>query len=123
MDYTIKFGKSPNDELEITEEDLERLLFLANDFDYWGNIVSCKDHSRNISCKEDRKIFVEALEHGDMLDVVDVHKGAKHKLNLIRLFDGIKLNACDGDTNPELWDWNSGDRIIQYAVFGKIVYR
>lgn len=72
-------------------------------------------------CYED--VLVAILDDGGALDFYDEHEDEHHKVNRTTLLDAIgQYVAWSGKIDPEDWDGDSADAIMQYAALGEIVY-
>lgn len=131
MIHEVSFTKTIN----ISTDDIVNALSLASEIDYWGEICFdddvynaarvriAEDDSRkkDVICFEE--VLAEILEHGDKLKIWDREEDKDYELNLEQLLSGIAMNAAEsGESDPDDWDGNSGDCIIQYAIFEELVY-
>ena len=72
-------------------------------------------------CYED--VLVCILETGGALDFYDDEEDEHHEIKLSTLLDGIgQYVAWSGKIDPDDWDGESTDTIMQYAALGEIVY-
>lgn len=132
MEYKFKIEK----ELTIKTGDVVDYVLAceAGGFDYWGELCDDeKDYeaARNRlqerekgefkPCYED--VLAEILESGGKLTVYDREEDKDHELTMEKLLDGWKkyieaYNAYDFDE----YDGVSADCIMQYAIFGDVIY-
>lgn len=132
MEHTFKIEK----ELKVTTKDIVYyvLCFEACGFDYWGELCSDeKDYEAARQrlterekadmkpCYED--VLAEILESGGKLTVYDREDDKDYELTMEKLLNGWKkyvedYNAYDFDK----YDGISADCIMQYAIFGEVIY-
>lgn len=132
MGYTFKIEK----ELKITTEDIVDYVLSceAGGFDYWGELCSDeKDYEaarQRVTerektdikpCYED--VLAEILEGGGKLTVYDREEDKDYDLTMEKLLNGWKkyieeYTAYDFDE----YDAISADCIMQYAIFGDVIY-
>lgn len=122
--------------LTITTEDIVDyvLSMEGGGFDYWAEICSDdKDyeaarqrlHDRMPSpfkpCYED--VLAEILEYGGKLIVYDREEDEEHELALTDILKGWKMYAEEYKAYDfDEYDAISADCIIQYAIFGEVIY-
>ena len=132
MEHTFKIEK----ELKITTKNIVYyvLCFEAGGFDYWGELCSDeKDYEaarQRLTEREnadmrpcDEDVLAEILESGGKLTVYDREDDKDHELTMEKLLNGWKkyvedYNAYDFDK----YDGISADCIMQYAIFGEVIY-
>jgi len=87
-----------------------------------------KEHDFNV-CLED--VFVQMLVNGDNFEIVDV-EGEAHALTLENLIEGSDLffKSCEGDEDgfkdfndiAKYGDAMDSEAILQFAIFGEVIY-
>lgn len=106
----------------------------AGGFDYWGELCSDeKDYEAARQrlaerekadmkpCYED--VLAEILESGGKLTVYDREDDKDHELTLEKLLNGWKKYAEDHNADDfDEYDGISADCIMQYAIFGDVIY-
>lgn len=132
MEHTFKIEK----ELKITTENIVDCVLSceAGGFDYWGELCSDeKDYEAARQrlaerekadmkpCYED--VLAEILESGGKLTVYDREDDKDHELTLEKLLNGWKKYAEDHNADDfDEYDGISADCIMQYAIFGDVIY-
>lgn len=120
----------------IDHNDLVNLFSMeADGYDYWAELsledgVYEKYRERLIKngmpeenvCRED--VYADAIFNDEKLVVTDLEEDKEYKLKLEDILKGFRLNALN---RPWEFDIDEGDaimadEIMQYAVFGEIVY-
>lgn len=120
----------------IDHNDLVNLFSMeCGGFDYWASLsleddVYEKYKKRLVEngmpeenvCYED--VLADALFNDENLVVTDEEEDKEYKLKLEDILKGFRLNALNRpwDYNLDEGDAITGDSILQYAVFGEIVY-
>lgn len=82
-----------------------------------------KDKGNNDICYEE--VLVEILEGGESIYFIDAEDSDEvYELTLKKLLNGIKLNAENrpDDSSIEDGDGETMDCIIQYALFGDVIF-
>ena len=106
----------------------------AGGFDYWGELCSDeKDYEAARQrlaerekadmkpCYED--VLAEILESGGKLTVYDREDDKDHELTLEKLLNGWKKYVEDHNADDfDEYDGISADCIMQYAIFGDVIY-
>jgi hypothetical protein len=132
MKHEVSYTKT----FSVSTEDIINALCCAEDIGYWGEICfddsiyeAAKQRLAEAATKKDtqaicyEEVLAEVLEHGDKLKIWDREEDEYHELNLEQLLSGIAMNASErGEHDPDDWDGDSGDCIIQYAIFKEVVY-
>lgn len=120
----------------ITTEHITNVLSMeSGGFDYWGEIcieqedyeaarvrLLNKGQNSDMLCYED--VLAEILESGRALKVWDREEDKYYPLDLAVLLKGFKLfveDACSPDDLEDL-DGSCADIIMQFALFGEIIY-
>ena len=132
MEHTFKIVK----ELKITTQDIVDCVLCceAGGFDYWGELCSDekdyeaarkrleeKENSDMKPCYED--VLAEIMEAGGKLTVYDREEDKDHELTMEKLLNGWKKYVEDRDADEFIeYDGDSADCIMQYAIFGDIIY-
>lgn len=132
MEHTFKIEK----ELKITTENIVDCVLSceAGGFDYWGELCSDeKDYEAARQrlaerekadmkpCHED--VLAEILESGGKLTVYDREDDKDHELTLEKLLNGWKKYAEDHNADDfDEYDGISADCIMQYVIFGDVIY-
>ena len=124
----------------ITRDDVELLLTMeGGGFDYWAQITYGEDDYRttkermkknNVKPEYDGRYCYEQVLAYMICDteypvyVYDFEDDTKHLLTMHRIENGFLLNAQNRPEDASLDDGDAetGDCILQYAVFGDIVY-
>ncbi|MEG1758373.1 MAG: hypothetical protein RR235_07965 [Oscillospiraceae bacterium] len=128
-----------NSELNITTDDIVNFLSCeAAGFDYWAEL--CPDPedytaararvasratermSQEYVCYEE--VLAEILEFGGSLRVYDIEEDKDHPMTMALLLNGFRLNAKNRpeDASIEDGDAETADCILQYAIFGDVIY-
>ena len=116
MEHTFKIEK----ELKITTENIVDCVLSceAGGFDYWGEL--CSDEK---DYEAARQRLAEILESGGKLTVYDREDDKDHELTLEKLLNGWKKYAEDHNADDfDEYDGISADCIMQYAIFGDVIY-
>lgn len=132
MEHTFKIEK----ELKITTENIVDCVLCceAGGFDYWGELCSDerdyeaarkrlmeREKADMKPCYED--VLAEILESGGKLTVYDREDDKDHELTLEKLLNGWKKYAEDHNADDfDEYDGISADCIMQYAIFGDVIY-
>lgn len=114
--------------LELTKEDV--VVILSGFYAYSGYWVELLDwHAdRYIEAKESledpafEEVLAELLERGDWLKITDEDDvRVLYKTDIIK---GIQLSLDNNSISLDSDDWDAADHdmIIQYALFGEVVY-
>lgn len=123
-------------QMSINTDDIVNLLsFEGGGFDYWA-IISTEDDtyeaaSRRLTkrlknkhemiCYED--ILANILENGGELTITDRADDKEFTLDMDMLLKGYKLYFENGgDLDSDNMDANDADAILQYALFGELIY-
>lgn len=119
----------------ITTQDIENVLSCeSGGFDYWAVLDMQDDiynkHSKQLSKeKKDANVCYEEvlahiLESGESIKVFDFEENKNYELTLEKLLNGFRLNAIyrPHDSCIEGGDAITADCILQYAIFGGIIY-
>ena len=116
MEHTFKIEK----ELKITTENIVDCVLSceAGGFDYWGELCSDeKDYEAARQRLAEREKADMKPCYEDVLDDKD------HELTLEKLLNGWKKYAEDHNTDDfDEYDGISADCIMQYAIFGDVIY-
>lgn len=120
-------GYGENEE-EITEENIDDIMVTALEggINYWAGI----DISGEEWKSRGKNVFISSwatkiLLEGGEICIYDIEEENQDEiLTLKKLLEGIKLNKkCRPlDSNLEEMDATTADCIIQYALFGNVVY-
>lgn len=126
-----------NEKIVITTGDIIEVFSAeAGGFDYWG--VTVLPYDENISARERirgrrgaehpvtyEEVAAEILESGGTVIIRDTEgEEGPWGLTLDKLLNGFKLNAVNHPEDADIseGDAETADRIMQYALFGDIVY-
>ena len=128
------------EKVSITRDDVELLLTMEQGgFDYWAQIIYGEDDYRttkermkknNVKPEYDGRYCYEQVLAYMICDteypvyVYDFEDDAKHLLTKDYIEHGFLLNARNRPEDASLDDGDAetGDCILQYAVFGDIIY-
>ena len=133
MEHTIKIEK----ELKITTQDITDYVLCceAGGFDYWGELCSADEDYEAARkrleekskpdfkpCYED--VLAEILEGGGKLTVYDREEDKEYELTTEKILEGWKKYAENYDSADDFdeYDGESADCILQYAIFGDVIY-
>ena len=121
---------------DLTPDDVVNILSCEHGgFDYWADLLpgrkqymdakeelaSEADADPDRICWED--VLAQIILHHDGLVVVDIEEDRKHLLTRDKLLRGIAQYINNGgDADPDDWDAISADCIMQYAIFGEVIY-
>lgn len=127
--------------IQFDRDDVCNLLTMeSGGFDYWGyadykdsDYCKAKEemHSKHIpSCFADEKYCYEEILAYMIMDtkypvyIFDHGEGKRHQLTKYKLEQGFRLNAEKRPQDAILEDGDAvtGDCILQYAIFGDIIY-
>jgi hypothetical protein len=132
----IQFGNAIVGEVEITkkiqltENDIETIIVngLEGGINYWAGLDSHKNSMWLETKPKDEPISTWAtkklIENGKII-LHDIEAPEETEvLTLEKLINGYRLNCIERpeDCNIEIGDASTYDCIIQYALFGEIVY-
>ncbi|MEG0898397.1 MAG: hypothetical protein RSF40_01625 [Oscillospiraceae bacterium] len=120
----------------VTTDDIVNILSCeAGGFDYWAQLDAQESiydkHKAQLTkeipigttiCYEN--ILAHILEHGGAIDVCDYEEDEHYDLTLEKLLNGIKLNAINRPDDADIGngDAATADCILQYAIFGDVIY-
>lgn len=114
-------------EKRITTDDIVNILCCeSGGFDYWCNLkFKDEDYKANRledDCYED--VLAKILENGKSLIVNDFEEEETYELTLEKLLNGIELNYKNRpfDCDIEDGDATTADCILQYSIFGDVIY-
>lgn len=127
------------EKISITREDVCTLLTMeAGGFDYWGYVdyhegdyVKAKDEmiEKKVKCSFDTPCYEDVLAYMICdtqypVYIVDNEEGDRYQLTKSKLEDGFLYNIQrrPKDGNLDEGDTTTGDCILQYAIFGDIIY-
>lgn len=93
-----------------------------DDNDYKEAKVRLNENGNNNVCYEE--VLVEILEDGKSIYWIDCEEDERYELTLEKLLNGIKKNAEERphDCDLESGDAETMDCIIQYALFGEVIF-
>lgn len=132
MKHTVEVTRK----IEVTTDDIVCILSCeAAGWDYWGCIVDCDNNDKVYKAAAKRlhekggqvsyeDVYADALEHGEKIIIGDVESEDEWELTLEKLLNGIKQNAAERpeDCSIEDGDAITADCILQYALFGEVVF-
>ena len=119
---------------EFSKEDINDLISTALEggINYWcSRAVGKRDTDRNYLgvAPEDRdnvQYISDVVSNGGTLVLFDAESSDKWELTLEKMMKGIEMHCTDNKVAPsELmdgYDANDADNIIQYALFGELVF-
>lgn len=116
--------------LDVTESDIENIVVSSFEggSNYWMGLDNTgeKWNSRP-KCEPLSMWAVKILLEGgsvELYDIEDEDEDKRFTLTLEGLVKGIELNAIERPfaANKEQWDAGDADCILQYALFGKVVF-
>lgn len=132
MEHKIAIEK----EIIVTTQDIVDCVLCceAGGFDYWGELCSdekdyeaareclqAKSTSEIKPCYED--VLAEILEAGGKLIVFDYEEDKYHDLTMEKILSGWKKYMEQQNTfDFDEYDAVSADCILQYAIFGDVIY-
>ena len=68
--------------------------------------------------------FIDKLLKFEKVSIYNSENGKEYMLDLDELYEGIELFIKkSGRINPKEYDLIDGDYILQYSLFGKLLYR
>lgn len=120
---------------DLTPDDVVNILSCERGgFDYWAQTNPWRKQYGDarkelldggadgpILCYED--VLAQIVLHHDGLVVVDIEEDRQHLLTRDKLCRGIEQYINNGgDADPDEWDAISADCIMQYAIFGEVMY-
>ncbi|MCY7947957.1 hypothetical protein P8891_05660 [Bacillus atrophaeus] len=115
-------------EIEITQDDVENIIVnsLEVGSSYWlGLNNSTPEWDEKPKGVPLSMWAAKLLLDGNFIQLYDIEDNDEtFKLNLEKLIAGISIYAKEhhGGVDKERWDGESADCIVQYALFGKLVY-
>lgn len=124
------FGTIP---LQITEQAVEDMLVTALDSIYGGSNYFIHSYPTTVGEPKGKDIFESFAKHGQSLEIVLIDEsqdGSGHLrayLTTTNFLHGLQLAAKNGMalavvTNEDPADSIEADCILQYALFGELVY-
>lgn len=132
MEHKINVSQT----IKVTTDDIVCLLSCeSGGFDYWCEI--CYDESSYNKARESLKsahkeneticyedVLAHILETGGEIIAYDCEEDEEHRLQIDDILDGFRANAehYPNDASMEDGDADTADRILQYAVFGDVIY-
>lgn len=120
---------------ELTRDDIADILSCEHGgFDYWAELLpggtqyrdakeeleSEADADPDRICWED--VLAQIILHHDGLIVYDREEDKRHLLTRNKLAFGIECRIAEGRADPDDWDAADADCIMQYAIFGEVIY-
>jgi len=114
--------------LEFTASDIDNLIVTAFEggTDYWAGIIYKKEQfSLKPKGVPTAQWITKLLLEGQDVELCDIEdRSERWVLSLQKLMDGIALNAKERPEHidKDNWDAEDADCIMQYALFGEIVY-
>lgn len=115
-------------EVPFTEQDIENVIVTAFEggTDYWMGLIRKKDQFDAKPKDEPISTWItKLLLEGQEVEVCDIEdRSERWVLTLQKILAGIAKNAKERPDNAykENWDADDADCIIQYALFGEMVY-
>jgi len=114
-------------EVEINPEDINDLMVTALEggINYWCNEATIKDIPKGM---EENIIYAsDAIGYGGTLILFDYESDEKHELNQEKFLRGVKMamEHFDYGSFEDLFDNHdaeTADCIVQFALFGEIVF-
>ncbi len=133
MEFTDKVVGTFIIEKNVTEQDIECIIIngLEGGIGYWAILHNDKpefaDKPKDVATSEwVTKLIIEGKSVILTEEETEVEEGESKELvlNLEGIIKGIKLNSTERpwDSNIQNGDATTYDCIIQYAVFGEVVY-
>lgn len=129
--------KVENNSVTIGREDVSLLLTLSDGFDYWGHLdyddaeyKAARNHMKDAGLYVENGTYFEDILAFMICDtdypvyVVDEEEGEYYRITKDSLENGFLLNLQNRpeDGSLEDGDAETGDCILQYAIFGDIIY-
>lgn len=109
---TYKFTK------KITEEQIDDIMDAAlKGISYWADKVEVDLPPEN--WPEGMEYSSQALTHGRILTIHDAEEDKNHILIMANFLKGLSLMDDFDYYNYDMYD---ADKIIQYAIFGELIY-
>jgi hypothetical protein len=113
---------------EISEDEICNIIVACFEggCNYWLGVDNSTTEFKNKPKDEPLSTWcTKVLLEGGTVNMYDVEdEDTRWKLTLKKLIKGIKLNAQERPNNadPENWDAEDTDCILQYALFSEVVY-
>lgn len=104
----------------ITDEEIVDLMETAlQGVSYWAGEAKVTKDGKDVKAENFDGWTSEALPKGFDVAIWDAEEEKWHTLTLEKLLEGLSKRTS---FDPEQYDSADGDAIIQYALFGKLVY-
>ena len=121
MEHTFKIEK----ELKITTENIVDCVLSCEagglDYEAARQRLAEREKADMKPCYED--VLAEIMESGGKLTVYDREDDKDHELTLEKLLNGWKKYVEDHNADDfDEYDGISADCIMQYAIFGDVIY-
>lgn len=92
---------------------------------YWCDEAVASDEKSKKICEDNNIFLSDIITQGGIIDLFYEDKSQKVTLTLEKILNGIKIaienNSCEIDIFDD-YDADDADCIVQYAVFGELVY-
>ena len=115
--------------LQITEQTVEDMLFTAFDSKYGGCKYFLGSYPTTVGKRKGKDIFESFAKYAQDLEIIldEEAGGETHILTRTKLLNGLQLAVQNGInisvvSNEDRADSVEADCIIQYALFGEIIY-
>ena len=120
-----KFTVQPQIEVILTQQDIDDIMSTALE----GGITGWCNHIEVVG-EQLGRYASEQISKGGSLILYDLESSDKWELTLEKFLNGVKLyfeDGChvhvnDGSIDPGDIDANDADCIIQFALFGEVVF-
>ena len=120
-----KFTVQPQFEVILTQQDIDDIMSTALE----GGIIGWCNQIEVVG-EQLGRCASEQISKGGSLILYDLESSDKWELTLKKFLDGVKLyfeDGChvhvnDGSIDPGDIDANDADCIIQFALFGEVVF-
>lgn len=116
-------------EIEVSKENIDDIVCMALEggINYWCNDVEVVNDSRT---EEDDCFISELITKGKTLILHNYAENKLHELDLCHVLQGLRLyvqnegiSICaDGKMDIFSLDATAADMIIQYGLFGEVIY-
>lgn len=120
------FSFSYETTLTLTEEDITDIVITAieGSINYWACLDNTGKEFENTPKDESvSETVAKILLDGGKVTFIDEEDDyARYELTLKKLLRGIRKYASEGGFDMDLLDSDMADCIVQYAVFGELVY-